>query len=165
MLVALLAALMSTADICILTATANLSHDVYKRYVNPDVEPRRIFRLSMGLSVLIGAVAALMAWGMQDIINILLVAFTINSAALFLPTLGAIYRLPLSREAAFWSMTLSLATVIGWYFAAMLDLAPLFEIDPLWPGLAVSLAVIVAGTVFTAGESLLVSRPGDGRNK
>jgi hypothetical protein len=62
-------------------------------------------------------------------------------------------------------MTLSLATVIGWYFAAMLDLAPLFEIDPLWPGLAVSLAVIVAGTVFTAGESLLVSRPGDGRNK
>jgi SSS family solute:Na+ symporter len=140
MLVGILAALMSTADICILTAAANGSRDIYQRYLNPDVEPRKLFRISIALAAIVGAAAGLMAWQMQDIVSILLVAFTINSAALFIPTVAMVGLKKVNKAAAFWSITLALLTVIGWYVAAALSLAEVFTLDPLWPGLIVSAA-------------------------
>jgi SSS family solute:Na+ symporter len=95
LLVGILAALMSTADICILTASANVTRDIYQRYVNPSIEPKRLLRLSMVASAVIGAGATLMAWLMQDVLSILLVAFTINSAALFLPSIAMV---PVARS-------------------------------------------------------------------
>lgn len=151
MLVGILAALMSTADICILTASANGSRDIYQRYINPDVAPKKMFHISMGLAAIIGVIAALMAWQMQDVIGILLVAFTINSAGLFLPTVAMFVQDRVNKSAAFWSITLSLATVIGWYIASILDLASVFSIDPLWPGLLVSI-VVFTGISIAAGR-------------
>ena len=141
MLVAILSALMSTADICILTAAANGSCDIYQRYINPNVSPKRLVSISIGLAVVIGAFATLVAWQMQDIISILLLAFTINSAALFIPTLAMLALKSANKAAAFWSISLSLATVVAWYAASTLELAPIFSLDPLWPGLTVSIAV------------------------
>ena len=140
MLVGVLAALMSTADICILTAAANGSRDIYQRYLNPDVKPRKLFRISIALAAIVGAAAGLMAWQMQDIVSILLVAFTINSAALFIPTVAMVWFRRANTAAAFWSITLALLTVIGWYVASALSLAEVFTLDPLWPGLIVSAA-------------------------
>jgi SSS family solute:Na+ symporter len=143
-LVSILAALMSTADICILTASANGSRDIYQRYINPQVTASQLFRLSIGLAIIFGAAATFMAWQMQDIIGILLMAFTINSAALFVPTIAMVTSKGNSKAAAFWSIVLALVTVIAWYAASRLALSPVFTVDPLWPGLFVSL------TVFTA---------------
>jgi SSS family solute:Na+ symporter len=140
MLVGILAALMSTADICILTAAANGSRDIYQRYLNPDVKPRKLFRISIALAAIVGAAAGLMAWQMQDIVSILLVAFTINSAALFIPTIAMVWSKEVNTAAAFWSITLALFTVIAWYVASALSLAEVFTLDPLWPGLIVSAA-------------------------
>ena len=138
MLVGILAALMSTADICILTAAANGSRDIYQRYVNPQVAPKKLFRISIVLAALVGIAAGLMAWKMQDVLDILLVAFTINAAGLFIPTVAMVALKKVNTSAAFWSITLSLIVVIGWYIAAALELAPIFSLDPLWPGLLVS---------------------------
>lgn len=141
LLVGILAALMSTADICILTASASATKDIYQRFINPDVSQKRLFHLSIAMSVIVGLLAALMAWLMQDIINIILVAFTINSAALFVPSIAMIYARRLSKTAAFWSISCSLITVIVFYIGAELGIAPLTDIDPLWPGLAVSIVL------------------------
>lgn len=149
MLVGILAALMSTADICILTASANGSRDIYQRFINPDVAPQKMFQISIGLAVIVGAAATVMAWQMQDIISILLVAFTINSAALFVPTIALVVSKTVSKPAAFWSITLSLTTVVLWYAASAIELAPLFAVDPLWPGLMVSLTVFTAISYFS----------------
>lgn len=140
-LVGLLAALMSTADICILTASANLTRDVYQRYVNPEVTADRMLRISMLTSLAVGAVAALMAWQLQDVISILLLGFTINSAALFIPSLAMVYFSKWNSDAAFWSISLSLCVVVSWSIAVRLDSFPLANIDALWPGLLVSLLV------------------------
>ena len=142
-LVGILAALMSTADICILTASANVSRDIYQRYVNPQVAHLKLFRISIGVSVVVGVVAALMAWRMQDVINILLVGFTINAAALFVPSIAMIYFARATSAAAFWSISLSLITVIGWYVASQFGLGSPFDIDPLWPGLTVSVIIFL----------------------
>ncbi|MFK8021743.1 MAG: sodium:solute symporter [Pseudomonadales bacterium] len=140
-LVGLLAALMSTADICILTASANISRDVYQRYVNPEIDSRKLLRLSMVMSLVVGILAALLAWRMQDIIDILLIGFTVNSAALFLPSVAMIYSSKVNANAAFWSICLSLITVFFWYAAAQLPSFPWAHVDPLWPGLLVSFSV------------------------
>lgn len=139
MLVGILAALMSTADICILTAAANGSRDVYQRYMNPEVSPKKLFRVSMALAAVTGIAAALMAWQMQDVVGILLIAFTINTAALFVPTVAMVALPRANTTAAFWSITLALATVVLWYVAGAIELAPIFTVDPVWPGLTVSL--------------------------
>ena len=145
-LIAILSALMSTADICILTASANLTRDVYQRFVNPEADSKRMLRLSMVSSLVIGLLAALLAWQMQDVLDTLLLAFTLNSAALFLPTIAAVYWRRVDANAAFWSISLSFSVIILWYLAQSLELASIFAIDPLWPGLAVS---IVAFTTLT----------------
>lgn len=139
MLVGILAAVMSSADICILTASANLTRDVYQRYINPDVNEKDMLRLSMWGSVAAGLLATLMAWKMQDIIDVLLLGFTINSAALFVPTMLALFFKRSDPRAAFWSISLSLSTVILWKIAASTGLHGVFAIEPLWPGLTVSL--------------------------
>ncbi len=139
MLVGILAALMSTADICILTAAANGSRDIYQRYLDPDVEPQKLFRISMILAAVVGVASALMAWRMQDVVDILLVAFTINAAGLFVPTIAMVYGKRVNSAAAFWSIALTLVTVIAWYAASAMNVAPIFELDPLWPGLLVSI--------------------------
>ena len=144
MLVGILAALMSTADICILTASANGSRDIYQRFMNPEVEPDKLFRMSIGLATVVGIAATYMAWQMQDIVSILLVAFTISSAALFVPTIAIVVVAKASKDAAFWSTTQSLCTVIAWYVANIFSEAEIFSIDPLWPGLLVSITVFSA---------------------
>ena len=144
LLVGLLAALMSSADICILTAAANGSRDIYQRYMNPNVEPKKLFRISMVLAATVGIGAALMAWQMQDVVGILLLAFTVNTAALFVPTIAMVTLKNVNTDAAFWSIGLALFTVVAWYGASVMKLAPVFQYDPLWPGLIVSTVVFSA---------------------
>jgi Na+/pantothenate symporter len=87
-----------------------------------------------------------MAWKMRDIIDILQFGFTINSAGLFLPTIAALWSDRIPGRAAFWSTLASLATVIAWRLAA--DAGGIFAIDPLWPGLAISLLLLVSMTAL-----------------
>jgi SSS family solute:Na+ symporter len=144
MLVAVLSAIMSTADICILTSSANYTRDIHQRYLQRDLPPQRMLRLGMVASAVVGALAMLLAWKMRDIIDILQLGFTINAAGLFLPTVAALYDRRIPASAAFWSIGASLVTVIGWRIAADAGAGGIFAVDPLWAGLAVS-AVLLTG--------------------
>jgi SSS family solute:Na+ symporter len=152
MLIAVLSAIMSTADICILTASANYTRDIHQRYVRPSITPASMLRLGILASAAVGVLSMLLAWKMRDIIDILQLGFTINAAGLFLPTVAAIYWDRVPASAAFWSIGASLVTVVGWRIAADAGTGGMFTIDPLWPGLAVSV-------VLLAGLTLLQPRP------
>jgi SSS family solute:Na+ symporter len=147
MLVAVLSAIMSTADICILTASANYTRDIHQRYLRPDLAPKDMLRLGIIASGVFGGLSMLLAWKMRDIIDILQLGFTINAAGLFLPTVAALYDRRIPASAAFWSIGASLVTVIGWRTAADAGAGGLFAIDPLWPGLAVSGLLLTALTL------------------
>lgn len=153
-LIAILSALMSTADICILTASANLTRDVYQRFFDPTAGKKRMLRLSMLSSLVIGLLAAFLAWQMQDVLDTLLLAFTLNSAALFLPTIAAVYWRRVDSSAAFWSISLSFSVIILWYLAKSFELASFFKIDPLWPGLAVSIVAFVSLTLLNSDRAV-----------
>ncbi|MCX7054433.1 MAG: sodium:solute symporter family protein [Proteobacteria bacterium] len=148
MVIGILSAIMSVASICVLTASANYTRDIHQRYIQPDIAHTAMLKLGTLASLGAGLLAMLMAWNMRDIIDILQLGFTINSAALFLPTIAAVYWNHVPAGAAFWSSSTSLATVIGWRIAADAGMGGLFSIDPLWPGLLVSAAMLLALTVF-----------------
>lgn len=148
MLVAILSAIMSTADTCILSASANLSRDIYQRFINPAASQKQILRLSMMSSVLVGATGAIIGWYAESIIALLVMTFTINSAGLFFPTLGAFFWKRATSHAAFWSMSLSLTTVLVWYLGQHFRAdVSIFSIDPVWPGLFVSFSIFVILTL------------------
>ncbi len=148
MLIAILSAIMSTADICILTASANYTRDIHQRYLRPDLPPREMLRLGTLASAAVGLLSMLLAWKMRDIIAILQLGFTINAAGLFLPTIAALYGDRVPASAAFWSIGFSLVTVIAWRIAADTGAGGVFAIDPLWPGLSVSAILMFALTAF-----------------
>ena len=154
MLVGILAAVMSTADICILTASANLTHDIYQRFINPAVSSQDMLRLGTFTSLAIGLLAMLMAWKMRSVLDILLLAFTLSSAALFLPSIMAIFERRLHPDAAFWSILLALSTVILWHLGNSFEWGPWFGIEPLWPGLAASVVTAIAMTLFGGKPSV-----------
>lgn len=144
MLVALLSAIMSTADTCILCASANLTRDIYHRFIDPEASQKKILRLSIVSSFVVGITGALIGWYSKDIMSLLIMTFTINSAGMFIPTVGVFLWKWAPPRAAFWSMSLALVTVVGWY--AGQAIAPdnaLLAVDPVWPGLLVSI-----GTFF-----------------
>jgi len=147
MLIAVLSAIMSTADICILTSSANYTRDIHQRFIQPDLPEREMLRLGMIASVVVGGLSMLLAWKMRDIIDILQLGFTINAAGLFLPTVAALYGNRVPASAAFWSIGASLVTVIAWRIAADAGAGGVFAIDPLWPGLAVSAVLLAALTL------------------
>ena len=91
MVIGILSAIMSVASICVLTASANYARDIHQRYFKPDIAPAAMLKVGTLASLGAGVLAMLMAWKMRDIIDILQLGFTINSAALFLPTIAAIY--------------------------------------------------------------------------
>lgn len=146
------AAIMSSADIAILTASANVTRDIYQRYINPHASDKSIVRLGMLSSFLIGGISLLFAWLNPDIMNILLITFTFLSAGLFLPTFFGFFWKKASVRAAFYSMTLSLTVVVVWYIGSLREWGTIFKIDALWPGLAVS-AVTFFSMVFTGKQS------------
>lgn len=139
LLVTILAAVMSTANACMLTGSACLTRDLYQRFCNPHISERAVTRLSICCTLFVGIVSAFVAWCHQDIIGLLSMAFTLNSAGLFLPTMGVFYWKWASRQASFWSMTVALAVVIIWYGGNIaFPNNYLFSIEPVWPGLLAS---------------------------
>jgi solute:Na+ symporter, SSS family len=149
MVIGILSAIMSVTSICVLTASANYARDIHQRYIRPGISPDAMLRVGTLASLGAGGLAMLMAWKMRDIIDILQLGFTLNSAGLFLPTIAALYWDRVPASAAFWSIGASLATVIGWRIAADTGLGGIFALDPLWPGLLVSALSLLVLTAIS----------------
>lgn len=143
-LAGILAAIMSTADISILTASANITEDIYHRYINPKASDKFLLRMGMICSLIVGVLATLLALKMQNIISILYLAFTVNSAGLFLPSFAAFYWKKANASSAFWSMTLALVTVLVWTVGGQAGWGSIFNVDPVWPGLLISAVVFIS---------------------
>lgn len=137
-LIGVLSAIMSTADISVLTASASITKDIYQTYINPKVGEKQLMHIGVASSLLVGIAGALFGWFNQDIMNILLITFTINSAGLFLPTLCAFFWKRASSGAAFASMVSATLIAVIWYIGGTVSELPLFKTDALWPAFGVS---------------------------
>jgi SSS family solute:Na+ symporter len=105
-LVALVAALMSSADTCLLSQSVILTEDVIKRF--RPIDERRILLLARLSIVVLGLVAAGLAITLKGVISALLFAYTIFTCGLVAPVVAGFYkdRLGVTRHGA-------LAALIG----------------------------------------------------
>ena len=92
---------------------------------------------------MIGIMASLLAWQMRDVIDILVLGFTINAAALLMPTLWAVFQWQGYSTASFYSAITGLIVVVSCkFFEPQLPDHPFFA-DPLWPGLSSAMIIFV----------------------
>ena len=87
---AVLAAVMSTCDIIFLAISACLVHDVYKGMIKPDADDKRCQQIAVGLNIIAGAFAMLVALRLNNIISILSISYTVISAGCLIPFLAGI---------------------------------------------------------------------------
>lgn len=137
-LIGVLSAIMSTADISVLTGSASLTKDIYQKYVNPKASEKTLVRIGLISSLLIGVIGAFFGWFNQNIMNILMITFTINSAGLFLPTICGFFWKKSCAAGAFVSMVSATVITIVWYIGSSVSEAAIFQGDPLWPAFGIS---------------------------
>jgi len=90
-LAALLGAVMSSADTCLLTASTILTVDIVGRF-KPSLSQREILSLSRWGIVVLGLCSLLLALTLKGVINALLFAYTVYTCGLILPVIAGFYR-------------------------------------------------------------------------
>jgi SSS family solute:Na+ symporter len=88
---ALLAAFMSSADTCLMTATSIMTLDIYKN-VYPKTREDRLIAISRFFVLIIGFIALILAVSMPGIIQTLLIAYTIFTSGLLFPVIAGFFK-------------------------------------------------------------------------
>lgn len=110
---ALLAAFMSSADTCLMTATSILTFDIYgeiRRRTHGETDPKalqdHLMKASRAAVIIAGASALILAISVPDIIKTLLLAYTVFTSGLLVPIIAGFYRkqLGLTSTGALWAI-------------------------------------------------------------
>lgn len=90
-LAALLCAVMSSADTCLLSASTILTLDIIKKFRASSGEGS-ILSLSRWMILVVGIVSMVLAWKLGGVISSLLFAYTVYTAGLIMPVIFGFYR-------------------------------------------------------------------------
>jgi SSS family solute:Na+ symporter len=102
---------------------------------------------------LVGVLAIVLAWRVQSVVNLWYLIGSLFIPGLLLPLVGSYARrLRVSPEFSLATMVLGFCTSLGWmiYGAITGRLQDPAFLQPMYPGLAVAVAVYISGWVFTA---------------
>jgi len=91
MLAALVAALMSSADTCLLSQSVILTEDIIKRF-HPSLDEKKTILLTRSSIVALGLVALGLALALKSVISSLLFAYTIFTCGLVVPVIAGFYK-------------------------------------------------------------------------
>lgn len=139
---ALLSAMMSSADTCLLTTSTILSVDIVRPLIRPDIEEIKLLLLSRIFIVLIGIFSLIIALMLKGVISSLLLGYTVYTSGLVFPILLGFFRhkLNLNRGGAI------LAMVSGGGLALIGKLLGL--VDSGLYGFFLSGLILIAGSRF-----------------
>jgi len=137
-LAAYFAAIMSTADSCLLASVGNLVDDIFGRHVAPSSSENSLLVLSRVLTLVVGFGSVAFALYVPRVIDSILLAYSFMVGGLLFPTLGALFWRRVSGTAAFWSI------LAGGSFTVYLTVAKArLLLDPVFYGLGASGLVLV----------------------
>lgn len=146
---AILGAIMSTADSLLIAGTSHLTNDLYVRFAGPaaGADTRRLLMISRLGTVGIGILALVLALSVREIIELLLLSYTMYAAGVFVPVVLGLYWQRGTAAGA-------IAGIIGGAgagAAAALGWITLPWMPPIVGGALVSLVLYVVVSLFTAG--------------
>jgi len=90
-LAAVFSAEISAADAGLFMLTTSLSQDLYKRFLNPQADDRRVLLVTRGAAVACGAIAVALAIVSPTIIGVIGVFYGLLVVSLFVPILAGLY--------------------------------------------------------------------------
>jgi SSS family solute:Na+ symporter len=161
-IVVLLASCMSTISSCILTITSNISLDVYKRLINPNVSNRRLVTVQRICLIFITIIAVFIGKSLPYILELLWLGGRIMAAGLA-PVFLAIIFWPASRQAAKTTMIAMISgslVTIYWQLVGSKTVAAdegvvfLWKMDPILYGLPVTILVLLIGVFLEKKRSV-----------
>ena len=150
-LAAYLAAIMSTADSCLLASVGNIVDDILGRAVAPATTEGSQLILSRVLTVIVGIGSVSFALYVPQVIDSILLAYSFMVAGLFFPTLAALFWRRASGIAAFWSIVAGGGTTVVLTVFKMST-----TLDPVFYGLFVSGAILVLMTMWFPSRRVIV---------
>jgi SSS family solute:Na+ symporter len=148
-LAAVLAAVMSTADSLLTSATSHVVKDVWLETLQPGIarNEKRLLALSRGVTVTVGLIALLIGVALPGIVTALIYSYTMYTAGVLVPVIGGILWKGGTRAGALW------AVVIG-SSVALVGLTTRFEVG----GMPTEIyAALVSAAVFIA---VSLAKPG-----
>jgi solute:Na+ symporter, SSS family len=148
---AVFAKVISTASNYLFSPATNLVNDVFVRYVSPNASNKRVLIISRLAVVLLGCWALYQAIYAESILQKMLWAYTIYSAALTPVVLAAFY----SKRVTAWGAVAAIASgtivTLAWDLPAIKSLFPhiIADRDAIFPALFIAVAALIVVSLFT----------------
>ena len=152
---AVFAKVISTASNYLFSPSTNLINDVFVRYISPNASNKRVLIVSRLAVVLLGCWALYQAIYAQSILEKMLWAYTIYSAALTPVVLAAFYSKRVTAWGAVAAIGAGTVVTLAWDAPGVKALFPpiLAERDAIFPALIVAVAAMIVVSLFTPKPS------------
>lgn len=138
MMSAYFSAIMSTADSCLMAASGNFVTDI----LGLKSSDKNVIRISQGITLVIGVLAILIAYQMQNVLTLMLNSYAFMVSGLFVPVLGMLFAKRVKAVAALAAM---LVGGVSTLIFSIFDTIPIpFGFDPIIVGITLSAVVFLA---------------------
>ena len=123
-LASLWAADVSTACNLLLSAATLYSHDIHKRFVEPDMDDSRYMRVTRISVLLLGLLTLGFALTISGIISTLMAGLSLMAAFSVIVLMTMYAPQYCSRQAAFWTILASIVVLVAWMFLPAVRVLP-----------------------------------------
>ncbi len=151
LLAAVFAKVISTASNFLFSPATNLVNDVFVRYIAPEADNKRVLIVSRLFVVLLGVWSLYQAVYAESILQKMLWAYTIYSAALTPVILAAFYSRRATAHGAVAAIASGTAITLAWDMPHFRNLFPAWiaQRDAIFPALFVAVAALILVSLFT----------------
>ena len=111
-LAAVFSAEVSTCDAILFMLSTSLSKDLYKRFVNPEADDRRVLLVARLAALAGGAAGVLLAIMLETVIGALSIFYSLLGVALFVPIIGGLYTRRAGTPEALTSIAAGIGTLL-----------------------------------------------------
>lgn len=114
---AYVAAVMSSADSCLIGPVSIFTNDIYRKRIRPDASDRDLIRVARICTGVMGGLAIVIAYLIPNVLELILYAYTFGAAGLFFPMLGLLFWPRTTATGAFWSIIAGGGCAVLWTVA------------------------------------------------
>ena len=108
------AAVISTADSCLIGPVAIFVNDIYKKLIKPKATDLELIKVGRIATIVLGFLAIFLAYKVPSVLSIVLYAYTFGAAGLFFPMLGLLFWKRTTSAGAFWSIMVGGSSAVIW---------------------------------------------------
>jgi SSS family solute:Na+ symporter len=132
-----------------MAASGNVQTDILRRFVKLPEGQKATLVVSQIITLVIGVLALMLAWQMQNVLELMLYSYAFMVSGLFIPVLGAFFWKRGRTIAAFWAMLVGGGTTLT---LTILSVELPFKLDPNIFGITASLVLFVVLSFLFPGR-------------